>query len=307
MLNARVDARSRIIKFIAELNASNTMTVPEPHLVRRLLDTKNMPPDIFTVLGPYIWDFSDYKLTCVIGELSKRPAPIGSQYIEITSIVQNLILVALDEENVEVFKYLLGSTAAWDTMWEDRMGFKNFRVPGDKDQFASLVAHLVCYRGKAGDPQWMGPGLKSYSSCYERVFHMSMGSGPIQQIGNERSEMPYAGGSCGDFLRAAMLGDRNPDVIIFLSNAIDWAHIIGAFLTDKKFRDNRALLALEATMRKIATTQIARWHCDSVRFLVNRVKWPGARVRFLEKALLKTIRREDLDPGAMAFLEELFS
>jgi hypothetical protein len=119
--------------------------------------------------------------------------------------------------------------------------------------------------------------------------------------------MPYLGGSCGAFLRAAMLGDRNPDVIIFLSNAIDWAHIVGTFLIDKKFRDNRAILALEATMRNIATTQIARWHRDSFKFLVNRVKWPGARVRFLEKALLKTIRREDLDPGAMAFLEELFS
>ena len=312
MLQARFDLRISIRALIARLHASNSMTVPEPHLVKRLLDEKKIPSDIFAVLEPYLWDRLDYELTCVMGEyksmeeLSKRAMPIRSHYIQIISILRNTILVALDDGNADVFKYIMGSTsAAWDNLQADGIGFKAFRLLGDLEQFAPLLAHLVCYLGKAGDPKWMGPALKSYSECFARAAYMSMGSGPIQEIKNTLIEGNGVGW-CLDLLRQAVPGDRNPDVISFLANSVDWVLIIRVFFT-KNRSDAEAIRALEATMRKIVETKVARWACDSVVFLVKRAKWNGDRIRFLEKALLKTVQSQDLDDNAMSFLEELFS
>jgi hypothetical protein len=316
MLQARFDKRRLISALIRRLQASSETTVPEPRLVKRLLDEKNVPSDIFAVLEPYLWDCWGYELTYVMREytameeMSKHRIPIDYlHHIEVTSILRNIILVALDEENVEVFTYLLRTTSAvWDPMWEDEIGFKDFRSLDDSSQFAPLLANLVCYRGKVGDSRYMGPTLRSYSSCQGRATYTSMSSGSraIQDIKTTIIEGNYVTWNYGGLLKAAMSGDRAPDIIIFLAGLVDWPCAVSGFLIKKRAVDARAITALEATMRKIATTQIARWHGNSVRFLVKRVKWPGDRVRFLEKALLKTVQPEDLNPSNMAFLEELF-
>ena len=321
MLEARRVGQVRIRKFIHRIGIPNSVNASEAQLVESLLRQKNVPKDISTVIAPYLGAYSDYEIKCVTEEYyyAEEKQRWGilierALHIEVISLLRHMVLAALDDGNVSVFKYILGTTSAvWDPLREDGIGFRDFRSSRDRSQFAPLLAHLVCYRGKAWDPQWFGPALKSHSSYSDQATYMSMGSGPIRSIKDTIARGNHIAWNCGVLLKAALSGDRNPDVIAFLTSVVNWVRTIHEFFINKEFDPEspspltpESMSALRADMERIVASK-GHIGPDSVVFLTEIVKWGPDRITFLEKALLKAVKCEDLRPNIMAFLEELFS
>jgi hypothetical protein len=129
-----------------------------------------------------------------------------------------------------------------------------------------------------------------------------MGSGSNQQILSEIAKAHHIVWDYGVLLKAALSGDRNPDTIVLLADRVDWIRTIRVFFTAGSG-------SIESLCEDMASIKAAKqgWSPDSTAFLTEIAAWQPVRIKFLEKVLSRSIKCEDLDPDAIAFLEELFS
>ncbi len=318
MERAWIDIRRDMGMLNNSVKVPPNQSISEDHCVKSLLYAKNVPAAIYTLIRPYLGVVSDRELRRVMREYKRmeemRKIHVrfsGRYYITVISILRNIILLALDRGHVDMFEYLMKNTAAaWESVWKvETDQFVSFRSGCDSSQFAPMLARLVCYRGKDGDSRWMGIGLRSHVSWFTRVSYSVMGSGSNQQILSEIAKVHHIVWDYGVLLKAALSGDRNPDTIVLLADRVDWIRTIRVFFTAGSGSIWLSADSIESLCEDIASIKAAErgWSPDSLAFLTEIAAWQPVQIKFLEKGLSRSIKCEDLDPDAMAFLEELFS
>ena len=180
--------------------------------------------DLYVLVEPYLGLFSEQEIGCMsyaYGHFGR----LGRDRAWAASALRNAILVAIGANLHEVFELLTDTTSAmWLAPGEfDTKGFEIFRNGHSlaQTEFIQLVANILCYTGRAGNPRWFSPSIKGNANSVTCVKYMAAGSGPVCAIGEVIRIWPRYNWDYAGLLTAAESGNMDPHVIQFLRRLRD--------------------------------------------------------------------------------------